>query len=67
LAVRSFCTPELSFRIHIVVAGSAIQPGTLGGDGGAMLGWNTLAGAPDKTRDYAFSICRDYNENRMRQ
>ena len=68
LAIRSYCTAELSFRIHIVVAGSAVLPGTLDGGehGGAMLGWNTLAGTPDKTRDYSFSICRDYNESRMR-
>jgi len=67
LMVRLYCTPELSFRIHIVVRGDAIEPGKLGdpGSGGAMLGWNTLLGEPDRNRDYSFSICRDYNESRM--
>lgn len=67
LMIRLYCTPELSFRIRIVVRGDTISPGSLGGGGesGAMLGWNTVAGKPDKNRDYSFSICRDYNESRM--
>jgi type VI secretion system protein ImpH len=67
LVVRLYCTPELSFRIHIIVRGDAIAPGKLGDPGrrGAMLGWNTVLGEPDKNRDYSFSICRDYNEGRM--
>ena len=67
LAVRLYCTPELSFRIQIVVRGDTIEPGQLGAPGGgaAMLGWNTVLGEPDRDREYSFSICRDYNESRM--
>ncbi len=67
LVVRLYCTPELSFRIHIIVRGDVIEPGKLGdpGGSGAMLGWNTVLGEPDRNRDYSFSICRDYNESRM--
>lgn len=78
LAVRMYCTADLSFRLRIVVSGRTLKAGTLGGTsggtlgdalgektGGAMLGWNTLAGAPDPNRDYVFSICRDYNAKRM--
>ena len=67
LVIRLYCPPELSFRLHIVVGGDAIEPGELGGKsgGGAMLGWNTVLGGPDRDQDYTFSICRDYNESRM--
>ena len=66
MAVRMYCTADLAFRLRIVVSGKTLQSGSLGGgEGGAMLGWNTLAGAPDVDRDYSFSICRDYNVKRM--
>ena len=67
LMVRLYCTPELSFRIQIIVRGDTIEPGNLGrtAENGIMLGWNTVLGKPDKNRDYSFSICRDYNESRM--
>jgi type VI secretion system protein ImpH len=67
LLVRLYCTPELSFRIQIIVRGDTIEPGKLGAssEGGVMLGWNTVLGKPDKDKNYSFSICRDYNESRM--
>lgn len=83
LVIQLYCPAELSFRIHIIVNGSAIKPGSLGdsktdasetgdsepehrGREGAMLGWNTVLGQPNPNRDYAFSICRNYNESRMK-
>lgn len=67
LAIRLYCTPELMSRIQIVVRGDVINPGSIGapGENGAMLGWNTVVGAPDKDKNYVFSICRDYNQSRM--
>ena len=67
LVIALYCPPELAFRIHIVVSADAIEPGGLGtaGQPGAMLGWNTVAGAPRSGQDYALSICRNYNESRM--
>jgi type VI secretion system protein ImpH len=66
LAVRMYCTADLAFRLRIVVSGKTLPSGTLGGgEGGAMLGWNTLAGSPRPDQDYVFSICRDYNAKRM--
>lgn len=67
LVVRLYCTPELAFKIKIIVRGDVIEPGTLGtGEaGGAMLGWNTVLGQPDPDREYSFSICKDYNASRM--
>jgi type VI secretion system protein ImpH len=67
LVISLYCPPELSFRLHIVINGSAIESGPLGGtEGGAMLGWNTVLGSPDPERDYQLSICRNYNESRMK-
>ncbi len=83
LVIQLYCPPELSFRIHIIVDGSAIEPGSLGSSaahdsatespktdrpktGGAMLGWNTVLGQSNPDQDYAFSICRDYNESRIK-
>ena len=67
LTVRLYCTPDLSFRLQIIVRGDVIEPGNLGNSSGtgAMLGWNTVLGAPDKNKNYSFSICRDYNQSRM--
>lgn len=67
LMIRLYCTPELSFRIQIIVRGDTIERGKIGSSGqsGVMLGWNTVLGFPSKNRDYSFSICRDYNESRM--
>jgi type VI secretion system protein ImpH len=67
LVVSLYCPPELSFRLHIVIKGNAIEAGPLGGAvGGAMLGWNSVLGGPDPERDYQLSICRNYNESRMK-
>lgn len=67
LMVRMYCTPELSFRLRIVVNGSVISAGCMGaGEGkGLLLGWNGVLGAPDPDREYNVSICKDYNESRM--
>lgn len=67
LTIRLYCTPDLASRIQIIVRGDVIAPGKLGdsGESGVMLGWNTVAGAPDKNKNYTFSICRDYNQSRM--
>lgn len=68
IAIRMYCTAELAFRLRIIVRGGTLTAGSLGGgEGAAMLGWNTVAGAPDPDRDYVFSICRDYNAKRMAQ
>lgn len=67
LMIQMYCTPELSFRLRIIVCGSAISVGGMGARGGAgiMLGWNGVLGAPDPNREYSFTICKDYNESRM--
>ncbi|MEM1141388.1 MAG: type VI secretion system baseplate subunit TssG [Pseudomonadota bacterium] len=67
LAIRMYCTAELAFRIKILISGSEITAGTLGGrNAPAILGWNSVSGNPDPNRLYAINICKDYNEERMR-
>ncbi|MFT7287923.1 MAG: type VI secretion system protein ImpH [Halieaceae bacterium] len=67
LAIRMYCTAEVAFRLRITINGKDIKPGRPGSSktGGAMLGWNTIAGKPDTDRNYQLSISRDYNTDRM--
>lgn len=67
LMIQMYCTPELSFRLLIVVRGDVIQVGSMGRSeqGGMMVGWNTVMGTPDPDRDYHLYICKNYNESRM--
>ncbi|MEM6483566.1 MAG: type VI secretion system baseplate subunit TssG [Pseudomonadota bacterium] len=67
LAVRMYCTAELAFRIRILISGSQMAAGTLGGQAApAILGWNSFSGNPDPGRLYTINVCKDYNEVRMR-